>query len=662
MKTLYWKLAWHGIYKNQKIYLPFLLTSIGITMMYYIVSYLTYSKAIYEMHGGQEMQMILSWGTGVVAIFAAIFLFYMNSFLMRRRKTEFGLYNILGMGKWNIARILCWQNGMLFGTSIVGGLGLGILLSKLSELMAAKMLGNGSPMGFRIEPNAVRNTILLTAVSYGIILLYSLGQIHVSKPIALLRGEKQGEKPPKARWLLTLCGLVMLGIAYYLSVTIQQPIAAFSMFFLAVVLVILATYLLFICGSVALCKLLQKNKRYYYQLQHFISVSSMRYRMKRNGSSLASICVLSTMVLVMISSTLCLYLGSEDGLYQRYPKAITITASASSGEQEIEDIISEVLSKHSLQAKNEEHYTTLQISGLMNGNQLQLDRTDAIVNYDDIATITIFTLSEYNRLAGTSETLADGEVLLSVYHGTYSGDTIQIGTMQPFHIQKQVPKFLSDGNAFANMSRSLYLIVPDEATVQEIDAVQVEAYGANASQREFYEGFDLDADADTEIAVWDALQARLAEASDDILRYSCESREDGRSSFYSLYGGLLFLGILLSVVFLFGTVLIMYYKQISEGYEDAGRFEILQKVGMTKKEIKRSINSQILTVFTAPLLMAGVHLAFAFPMLHRLLVLMGLTNISLFAIITVGGFLVFAALYALMYKLTSHSYYQLVKS
>ena len=280
MKTLYWKLAWHGIYKNQKIYLPFLLTSIGITMMYYIVSYLTYSKAIYEMHGGQEMQMILSWGTGVVAIFAAIFLFYMNSFLMRRRKTEFGLYNILGMGKWNIARILCWQNGMLFGTSMVGGLGLGILLSKLSELMAAKMLGNSSPMGFRIEPNAVRNTVLLTAVSYGIILLYSLGQIHVSKPIALLRGEKQGEKPPKARWLLTLCGLVMLGIAYYLSVTIQQPIAAFSMFFLAVVLVILATYLLFICGSVALCKLLQKNKRYYYKLQHFISVSSMRYRMK----------------------------------------------------------------------------------------------------------------------------------------------------------------------------------------------------------------------------------------------------------------------------------------------------------------------------------------------------------------------------------------------
>lgn len=657
MKTLYWKLAWHGIYKNQKIYLPFLLTSIGITMMYYIVSYLTYSKAIYEMHGGQEMQMILSWGTGVVAIFAAIFLFYMNSFLMRRRKTEFGLYNILGMGKWNIARILCWQNGMLFGVSMVGGLGLGILLSKLSELMAAKMLGNSSPMGFRIEPNAVRNTVLLTAVSYGIILLYSLGQIHVSKPIALLRGEKQGEKPPKARWLLTLCGLVMLGIAYYLSVTIQQPIAAFSMFFLAVVLVILATYLLFICGSVALCKLLQKNKRYYYQLQHFISVSSMRYRMKRNGSSLASICVLSTMVLVMISSTLCLYLGSEDGLHQRYPKAITVTASASSGEQEIEDIISEVLSKHSLQAKNEEHYTTLQISGLMNGNQLQLDRTDAIVNYDDIATITIFTLSEYNRLAGTSETLADGEVLLSVYHGTYSDDTIQIGTMQPFHIQKQVPKFLSDGNAFANMSRSLYLIVPDEATVQEIDDFQAEAYGANASQREFYEGFDLDADADTQLAIQAALQQQLSEEG-----CVCESREGGRSSFYALYGGLLFLGILLSVVFLFGTVLIMYYKQISEGYEDAGRFEILQKVGMTKKEIKRSINSQILTVFTAPLLMAGVHLAFAFPMLYRLLAVMGLINISLFAIITVGGFLVFAALYALMYKLTSHSYYQLVKS
>ena len=656
MKTLYWKLAWHGIYKNQKIYLPFLLTSIGITMMYYIVSYLTYSKAIYEMHGGQEMQMILSWGTGVVAIFAAIFLFYMNSFLMRRRKTEFGLYNILGMGKWNIARILCWQNGMLFGTSMVGGLGLGILLSKLSELMAAKMLGNSSPMGFRIEPNAVRNTILLTAVSYGIILLYSLGQIHVSKPIALLRGEKQGEKPPKARWLLTLCGLVMLGIAYYLAVTIQQPIAAFSMFFLAVVLVILATYLLFICGSVALCKLLQKNKRYYYQLQHFISVSSMRYRMKRNGSSLASICVLSTMVLVMISSTLCLYLGLEDSLYQRYPRDIFVTAYSDFDEQALEEKIAEVVSRYSLQEKNEIHETTLQISGVLNGNRLQFEQ-DSLVDYDDIATVKIFTLEEYNRLAGTSETLQDGEVLLSVIDGSYSGDTIQIGTMQPFQIQKQVPQFVDDGDAFANVSRMLYLIVPDMAMMQELNERQAEAYNGYASVIQFYKGFDLDADVDTQLAVQAALQQQLSEEG-----CVCESREDGRSSFYALYGGLLFLGILLSVVFLFGTVLIMYYKQISEGYEDAGRFEILQKVGMTKKEIKRSINSQILTVFTAPLLMAGVHLAFAFPMLYRLLAVMGLINISLFAIITVGGFLVFAALYALMYKLTSHSYYQLVKS
>ena len=615
MKTLYWKLAWHGIYKNQKIYLPFLLTSIGITMMYYIVSYLTYSKAIYEMHGGQEMQMILSWGTGVVAIFAAIFLFYMNSFLMRRRKTEFGLYNILGMGKWNIARILCWQNGMLFGTSMVGGLGLGILLSKLSELMAAKMLGNSSPMDFRIEPNAVRNTILLTAVSYGIILLYSLGQIHVSKPIA-----------------------------------------AFSMFFLAVVLVILATYLLFICGSVALCKLLQKNKRYYYQLQHFISVSSMRYRMKRNGSSLASICVLSTMVLGVLSSTLCLYLVAEHSLYQRYPRDIFVTAYSDFDEQALEEKIAEVVSRYSLQEKNEIHETTLQISGVLNGNRLQFEQ-DSLVNYDDIATVRIFTLEEYNRLAGTSETLQDGEVLLSVINGSYSGDTIQIGTMQPFQIQKQVSQFVDDGDAFANVSRVLYLIVPDMAMMQELNERQAEAYNGYASVIQFHKGFDLDADADTQLAIQAALQQQLSEEG-----CVCESREDGRSSFYALYGGLLFLGILLSVVFLFGTVLIMYYKQISEGYEDAGRFEILQKVGMTKKEIKRSINSQILTVFTAPLLMAGVHLAFAFPMLYRLLALMGLINISLFAIITVGGFLVFAALYALMYKLTSHSYYQLVKS
>ncbi len=666
-RNLYPKLAWHGIIKNQKNYLPFLLTSIGITMMYYIISYLTYSKSVYEMRGGQEMQMILSWGTAVVAIFAAIFLFYMNSFLMRRRKTEFGLYNILGMGKWNIARILFWQNFMLFVASLLGGLGLGVVLSKFSELCAAKILSNNSPLGFTIEPNAVRNTVLLTAVSYGLILLYSLGQIHVSKPIALLRGEKTGEKPPKARWLLALIGLVMLGIAYYLSITIEEPIAAFSTFFVAVLLVILATYLLFICGSVALCKMLQKNKHYYYQLRHFVSVSSMSYRMKRNGASLASICILSTMVLVMISSSLCLYVGSEDSLHNRYPRDIEITAEASSDIDAMQQIISDVLQEKQLTAENEFEVTVLSVSGLLEGDHVLMDLNEndgSYIDYNKILMMGILTLDEYNRLAGVSETLEEGEILVHMFRKPYDYDTIQLGEMTPLHIKKQVDEFLQDGDAVASVAATMYIVVKDDAALQAIYNMQKETYGTNASILQYQYAFDVQADADTEIAVKKEIENRFSTAIDNganLQSYSCRSLEEQRYSFYSLYGGLLFLGILLSIVFLFGTVLIMYYKQISEGYEDAARFEIMQKVGMTKPEIKKSINSQILTVFAAPLLAAGVHTAFAFPLVRRLLILFGLTNTPLLIGITVVSFLIFAVLYVLMYKFTSHSYYQLVK-
>lgn len=666
-RNLYPKLAWHGILKNQKTYLPFLLTSIGITMMYYIVAYLTYSKSVYEMRGGQEMQMILSWGTAVIAIFAAIFLFYMNSFLMRRRKTEFGLYNILGMGKWNIARILLWQNLMLFMASLIGGLGLGVVLSKFSELCAAKLLGAGSPLGFKIEPNAVRNTILLTAVSYGLILLYSLGQIRVSKPISLLRGEKTGEKPPKARWLLALIGVVLLGIAYYLSITIEEPIAALSTFFVAVLLVILATYLLFICGSVALCKMLQKNKHYYYQLRHFVSVSSMSYRMKRNGASLASICILSTMVLVMISSSLCLYVGSEESLRTRYPRDIEITAAASSDIPAMRQIISDVLQEKQLTAEKEQHYTVLSVSGLLEGDHVLMnleDNDSAYVDYDKVLMMGILTLDEYNRLAGATETLADGEILIHMFRKPYNYDTIQLGDMTPLHIKKQVDDFIEDGDAVASVTQTMYLVVRDDAALQEIYNMQKEVYGTASSRLEYQYAFNIEADADTEIAVMEELRNRFSTAVNEggnLYNYSCRSLEEQRSSFYALYGGLLFLGVLLSVVFLFGTVLIMYYKQISEGYEDAARFEIMQKVGMTKPEIKKSINSQILTVFAAPLLAAGVHTAFAFPLVRRLLILFGLTNIPLLIGITIVSFLIFAVLYVLMYKLTSHSYYQLVK-
>lgn len=674
--NLYPKLAWHGISKNKKTYVPFLLTSIGLVMMFYIVSYLAYNKSVKQMRGGDDMQMILSWGVPVVAFFVVIFLFYMNSFLMRRRKTEFGLYNILGMGKSNIARILLWQNFMLLVVSAAGGLGMGLLLSKLAELCAAKMLSNQASLVFVIEPYAVRNTLILTVLSFVLILLYSLGQIHVAKPVELLHGEKNGEKPPKTRWLLTLIGVVLLGTAYYLAVTTREPVQALLVLFVAIVLVIIGSYLLFICGSVALCKMLQKNKKYYYKLNHFISVSSMSYRMKRNGASLASICILSTGVLVMISSSLCLRIGEDDSLHTRYPRDIEVGILTKDYDQSmeaasyIEQQVDAVLQASHQTRKNELAYNNLNFAALLDGSDVSVKKyteisaaqyTESISN---LVMLNIVTLNTYEKITGTTETLGENEVLLYMYRGKFKGDSLNIDDQFQFHVQKQVPAYAESGDNAAAINPTIYLVVPDDDTIKQLYKYQYTVYGKEtASNYQTWMGFDLDCNADTQIELTKQLDDQFAEGSETHpnFYYEIKGLETQRYSFYSLFGGLLFLGILLSVVFLFGTVLIMYYKQISEGYEDAARFEILQKVGMTRKEIKKSINSQILTVFAAPLLASGVHLCFAFPLIQKLLLMFGLSNTPLLVGVTVGSYLIFGVLYAVMYKATSRSYYQLVK-
>ena len=674
--NLYPKLAWHGISKNKKTYVPFLLTSIGLVMMFYIVSYLAYNKSVRQMPGGDDMQMILSWGVPVVAFFVVIFLFYMNSFLMRRRKTEFGLYNILGMGKSNIARILLWQNFMLLVVSAAGGLGMGILLSKLAELCAAKMLSNQASLVFVIEPYAVRNTLILTVLSFVLILLYSLGQIHVAKPVELLHGEKTGEKPPKARWILALIGVVLLGTAYYLAVTTREPVQALLVLFVAIVLVIIGSYLLFICGSVALCKMLQKNKKYYYKLNHFISVSSMSYRMKRNGASLASICILSTGVLVMISSSLCLRIGEDDSLHTRYPRDIEVGILTKDYDQSmeaasyIEQQVDAVLQASHQTRKNELAYNNLNFAALRQGGDISVKQytevsgTQYAESIDKLVMLNFVTLDTYEKITGTTETLGENEVLLCMFRGTFSGDSLNIDDQFQFHIRKQVPDFLESGDNAIATYPTMYLVVPDGETMSRLYEYQYSVYGEEmASSYQTWLGFDLDCNADTQIELTKQLYDQFAEGSETHpnFYYEIKGLETQRYSFYSLFGGLLFLGILLSVVFLFGTVLIMYYKQISEGYEDAARFEILQKVGMTRKEIKKSINSQILTVFAAPLLASGVHLCFAFPLIQKLLLMFGLSNTPLLVGVTVGSYLIFGVLYAVMYKATSRSYYQLVK-
>lgn len=553
---------------------------------------------------------------------------------------------------------------------------MGILLSKLAELCAAKMLSNQASLAFVIEPSAVRNTLFLTVLSFVLILLYSLGQIHVAKPIELLHGEKTGEKPPKARWILALIGVVLLGTAYYLAVTTREPVQALLVLFVAIVLVIVGSYLLFICGSVALCKMLQKNKKYYYKLNHFISVSSMSYRMKRNGASLASICILSTGVLVMISSSLCLRIGEDESLHARYPRDIEVSILTKDYDQSIaaasyiEQQVDAVLQASHQTRKNELAYNNLNFAALKQGSDISVKQytevsgTQYAESIDKLVMLNIVTLDTYEKITGTTETLGENEVLLHMFRGKYSDDSLNIDGQFQFHVQKQVDAYIESGDNTAATYPTMYLVVPDGDTMNRLYEYQYSVYGEKAaSSLQTCMGFDLSCNADAQIQLTEKLIEQFASGAETHLDYFYEVKglEMQRYSFYSLFGGLLFLGILLSVVFLFGTVLIMYYKQISEGYEDAARFEILQKVGMTRKEIKKSINSQILTVFAAPLLASGVHLCFAFPLIQKLLLMFGLSNTPLLVGVTVGSYLIFGVLYAVMYKATSRSYYQLVK-
>lgn len=666
MSNLFPKLAVSGIRKNGKIYLPYIITCIGMVMMYYIVSYLTYSKSVRNMNGGRDMQMILSWGTGVIAVFTVIFLFYTNSFIIRRRKKEFGLYNILGMGKKNIAVILIWETLFSFAITIAAGLGLGILFSKLSELVTAKILGDNAVLGFQIEFQAVKNTTILFGIAFLLILLNALRQIHLSKPIELLHSENAGEKPPKAKWILAAIGTLALAAAYFISCTIEDPMAALTMFFVAVVMVIAATYLLFTVGSVALCRMLQKNKKYYYKTEHFVSISSMAYRMKRNGASLASICVLSTMVLVMISSTLCLYVGKEDSLRTRYPRNISIETYADDETyiSAVHDAAQTALEKNGLSAQNLLYYQYLPIAGMMDNSVMSFD-TDKYdhIDYSNVYQLFILTIDDYNRLMNKNESLMGDDVIIYTSKSDYKYGEITIAGFKTLKIKKKVDEFIPNGIDTSQIISSIFIFVSDMEKLEEINNFQITSYKEQASLFKEYYGFDLDCDDDKAISVMENIRNEITELQlndEDFPMVKSECLAEEKQSFYSIFGGLFFLGILLSIVFICAAVLIMYYKQITEGYEDAGRFEIMQKVGMTKREIRSSINSQILTVFFAPLLMAGLHTAFAFPIISKLLKLFGLFNTPLLIGVTIGAFAVFAMFYAVVYKITSRSYYKIV--
>lgn len=666
----YPKLAWEGIRKNKRLYLPYILSGGVMVMMYYILSFLIESPALAQMAGGSVLMTILPLGCVVIAVFSALFLFYTNSFLIRQRYREFGLYNILGMDKRNISRIMVWESIFVAILAIGSGMIVGILLSKAAELVLLNLLNMDVTFTLSIGLVSLRQTPMIYGVIYLLLLFNALIKVSRSKPLELMQSSKVGERIPKRNWLYGAVGLILLGWAYYLAVSIKEPLAALANFFVAVVLVIVGTYLVFMSGSVVFCKLLQKNKKYYYKPNHFVSVSSMVYRMKRNGAGLASICILLTMVLVMISSTTSLYFGEEDSLRNRCPNDVNITATFDTIEGisgENLNMLREGIREYSGTGADLTGVRACEIPGLITEEGITID-TDSHVNfsastYNNVGYLSVISVDDYNDMMGTSETLAADECLVYCSRLSYRWDTFTMEYGDTYRVKEQLDQFQVDGDSMALVVPTVFLVVDDIYEFSEPVKDMKTSGGDPLMMYDWRCGFDVEteeAERQAAASIREMCRSLHMDTAEAFYSYSVQSRAAQRESFYDLYGSLLFLGIMLSIVFLLAAVLIIYYKQISEGYEDHSRFEIMQKVGMTKRDIRKSINSQILTVFFAPLVMAGIHLAFAFPFVVKIFLMFGFDNTLLSTLVSLACFIIFGLFYALVYKITSSSYYSIV--
>ena len=652
----YWKLAFTNLKGNRRVYLPYLLSSVGIIMMFYSINALGQGIDQGALYGGTTVASMMGLGVFVIGLFAVLFLFYTNSFIIKRRKKELGLYNILGMEKRHIAHILFRETLLTAVCSLALGLGLGIVFSRVLFWLLGLLLGTDLAVAFVIPVSAITSTLGLFGIIFLLTLCYNLLQVKLSKPIELLHGGETGEREPKAHWFLAVLGALLLGTGYTMAVTIQDPLSALVFFFVAVILVILGTYLLFITGITAMLKLLKKNKRFYYKTNHFTALSGMLFRMKQNAAGLASICVLFTALLVTVSTTFSLYTSMDGLLRARYPRNVLV--SVCDANQEAKDMVRSAVNQKSqelgLALENVVDREGWNITTARVGNTLHTQE----VSLETCAVVNIFTQSEFERFSGQQVDLAENQVLLFDPANTFpEEDTLHIDD-KTYQI---VPSdyVMPEASTLAQIYEMYYLVVRDETVVENILAPS----GSDTFPIYSYD-FDVAGGDPEDIA---ALREALGtvDFSGPGVEYEALLFEDSatsRQSFMELYGGLFFLGLFLGVLFLLGTALIIYYKQVSEGYDDARRFNIMQKVGMSHREVKQSIHSQILLVFFLPLVTAVLHLAFAFPMLQKILLVMGLNNFPLILCSTLGCVGVFAVAYLVIYALTARTYYNIVET
>lgn len=669
-KGIFSRLAKQNIRNNKSTYIPYMITCIFCIAMIYMMEFLrdcpTLDQAVRQ---ADEVRMIVFTGEIVVEIFCIIFLIYSNSFLMKRRQKEIGLYNILGLERNHIGIVMFLETIITSIGSLAGGIAAGIIGSKLALLLLLKLLHIPSVLGFYISVKGIFTCLFMFGIVFLMILFLNLAKIHLSRPVELLRGNNTGEKEPAAKWLMALIGFICLGAGYYLAVTTESPIKAITIFLLAVILVMAGTYLLFTAGSIVILKFLRRRKSFYYRTGNFISISGMLYRMKQNAIGLASICILSTGVLLMISMTVSIYFGMNDIMLNRYPYDVDMSVTSISEDecQTAIEAFEKAIADNKVPVEKSVEEIYLDIVCSKNGDQILIKPANTIRNSDSVLVLSLLDQAEYERLTGISANLNDGEIF-AWYPSAVQKDSVTVDETE-FTVKKWLDKNPLTCGEDA-VSDNAVLVVTDE-DFKKFDEMRTEMY-KGVSSAPAGEDLTLHLGLDITGSETDKIDfgTPVMEVVKDLKKNGGLSenswitsgiRQQEYESYYADNGSLLFIGILLGSLFLMGTAMIIYYKQISEGYEDQKRFEIMQKVGLSRREVRSSVRRQILMVFFLPLLMAMLHITMAFPMIRRMLLLFGMTNTKLFIGCTAGTVLIFAVVYGLIYLMTARSYYHIVE-
>ncbi len=669
-KGIFSRLAKQNIRNNKSTYIPYMITCIFCIAMIYMMEFLrdcpTLDQAVRQ---ADEVRMIVFTGEIVVEIFCIIFLIYSNSFLMKRRQKEIGLYNILGLERNHIGIVMFLETIITSIGSLAGGIAAGIIGSKLALLLLLKLLHIPSVLGFYISVKGIFTCLFMFGIIFLMILFLNLAKIHLSRPVELLRGNNTGEKEPAAKWLMALIGFICLGAGYYLAVTTESPIKAITIFLLAVILVMAGTYLLFTAGSIVILKFLRRRKSFYYRTGNFISISGMLYRMKQNAIGLASICILSTGVLLMISMTVSIYFGMNDIMLNRYPYDVDMSVTSISEDecQTAIEAFEKAIADNKVPVEKSVEEIYLDIVCSKNGDQILIKPANTIRNSDSVLVLSLLNQAEYERLTGISANLNDGEIF-AWYPSAVQKDSVTVDETE-FTVKKWLDKNPLTCGEDA-VSDNAVLVVTDE-DFKKFDEMRTEMY-KGVSSAPAGEDLTLHLGLDITGSETDKIDfgTPVMEVVKDLKKNGGLSenswitsgiRQQEYESYYADNGSLLFIGIFLGSLFLMGTAMIIYYKQISEGYEDQKRFEIMQKVGLSRREVRSSVRRQILMVFFLPLLMAMLHITMAFPMIRRMLLLFGMTNTKLFIGCTAGTVLIFAVVYGLIYLMTARSYYHIVE-